>query len=63
MKAFPEIERVFADFYNNPFQVLNENDQKLRTFEIFVILMYSRNANETCEFIERGNVLPSNTKH
>ena len=47
MKAFPEIEKVFADFYNNPFQVLNENDQKLRTIEIFVILMYSRNANET----------------
>ena len=28
MKAFPEIERVFADFHNNPFQVWNENDQK-----------------------------------
>lgn len=47
MKAFPEIVRVIADFYNNPFQVLNENYQKLRTIDKFVFIMYSQNSIET----------------
>lgn len=42
LRAYPEIESVFVDLYNNPFQELTENDSKFKKIERFVVLMYAR---------------------
>ena len=42
LKAYTEIETIFADFHGHPFPALNENDSRFEKIERFVILMYSQ---------------------
>ena len=42
LKAYTEIETIFADFHEHPFPALNENDSRFEKIERFVILMYSQ---------------------
>ena len=41
LKAYPE-KAVFADYYTNPFQNFDEEDDKFKKIQRFVVLMYSR---------------------
>ena len=41
LKAYPEIEAVFANFYTNPFKDFDEDD-KIKKTRRFVVLIYSR---------------------
>jgi len=63
LKAYPEIETIFADFHVHPFPQLNENDSRFQKIERFVILMYSRTSISTSVNEVRMNMYFSRTQN
>jgi len=45
LKAYPDIETVFANSYRDPFPVFDEEDERFKKIERFVILIYSQTSN------------------
>ena len=41
-RAYPDVESVFAGFHTDPFQNLEEDDEKFKIIQRFAVLMYSR---------------------
>ena len=63
LKAYTEIETIFADIHAHPFPDLNENDSRFEKIERFVILMYSRTSIVTSVNEARMNMYFSKTQN
>ena len=63
LKAYTEIETIFADFNSHPFPNLNENDSRFEKIERLVILMYSQTSILTSVNEARMNMYFSRTQN